>query len=48
MRRQYVHAIDLAPTVLEAIGVEAPAVIDGIEQRPLEGTGFAYSFARTQ
>jgi arylsulfatase len=45
VRRQYVHAIDLAPTVLEVIGLEAPAAIDGIEQRPLEGTSFAYTFA---
>jgi arylsulfatase len=43
-RRQYVHAIDILPTVLEAIGVEAPAVIDGIDQKPVEGTSFRYSF----
>ena len=44
-RRQYVHAIDLVPTVLEVIGVQPPAEIDGVPQRPLEGTSFAYSFA---
>ena len=43
LRRQYVHAIDVAPTVLEAAGVAAPAAIDGIAQRPIEGTSFAYS-----
>ena len=37
LRHQYVHAIDLAPTILDACGVEPPAVIDGHEQRPLEG-----------
>ena len=44
VRRQYVHAIDIAPTVLEAIGVAPPAVLGGVEQRPIEGTAFAYSF----
>jgi arylsulfatase A-like enzyme len=43
MRRQYVHAIDLAPTVLEAVGVEPPRELGGVEQRPLEGVSFAYA-----
>lgn len=41
VRRQYVHAIDIVPTVLEVLGVEAPPVLDGVEQRPVEGTSFA-------
>jgi arylsulfatase len=41
LRRQYVHAIDLVPTVLEAVGIEPPAVLGGIEQRPIEGVSFA-------
>jgi arylsulfatase A-like enzyme len=45
IRRQYVHVIDIAPTVLEAAGVDPPAVIDGVAQRPIEGTSFAYTFA---
>jgi arylsulfatase len=44
VRRQYVHAIDVAPTILEAIGVEAPRQLGGVEQRPLEGVSFAYTF----
>jgi arylsulfatase A-like enzyme len=44
MRRQFVHVIDVLPTVLEAIGIEPPAVVDGVEQRPIEGTSFAYTF----
>ena len=43
VRHQYVHAIDLAPTLLALVGVESPAVVDGIEQRPLEGASFAAS-----
>src|SRR5262245_14920500 len=44
VRRQYVHAIDLVPTILEVIGAEAPSALSGIEQRPLEGVSFAHSF----
>lgn len=43
-RRQYVHAVDVVPTVLEAIGVEMPTEVDGVAQRPLDGTSFAYTF----
>lgn len=43
VRRQYVHAIDVAPTVLEVIGVEPPAEIDGVAQQPIEGTSFAHT-----
>jgi arylsulfatase len=44
-RHQYVHAIDLLPTVLEAIGVEAPDTVAGVAQRPVEGTSFVFTFA---
>jgi arylsulfatase len=44
VRRQYVHAIDIVPTVLELIGVEAPAEIDGVAQSPIEGVSFAQTF----
>jgi arylsulfatase len=40
-RRQYVHAVDLAPTLLELVGVEPPAAIAGVTQTPLHGTSFA-------
>ena len=43
VRRQYVHAIDIVPTVLEAIGVEAPEVVAGVDQRPLDGRSFLAS-----
>jgi arylsulfatase len=44
IRSQFVHAIDLAPTVLEAIGIEAPDEVKGYSQSPIEGTSFAYTF----
>ncbi len=43
-RRQYVHAVDLAPTVLELLQLDAPRVIDHVQQRPLDGTGFSDTF----
>ncbi len=42
-RHQYVHAIDLMPTLLDLIGIEAPSTINGIEQSPIEGVSFAAS-----
>ena len=44
VRTQFHHVIDLAPTILEVLGVEAPASIKGIEQQPIEGTSLAYTF----
>jgi len=44
IRNQYHHIIDIAPTILAAAGVEAPAVIDGVEQIPFDGLPMNYSF----
>lgn len=45
VRSQYVHAIDLVPTVLDAIGIEAPSELAGVAQRELDGVGFTETFA---
>jgi arylsulfatase len=44
LREQFVHVIDVVPTILEAAGIGAPEQVDGIEQVPIEGTSFAYTF----
>src|SRR4029450_1144377 len=44
LREQFVHVIDVMPTILEAAGIRAPEVVDGIKQKPIEGTSFAYTF----
>ncbi|MGH9014840.1 MAG: arylsulfatase [Acidimicrobiia bacterium] len=44
VRSQYHHVVDVVPTVLEVVGVEAPAVLDGVPQLPIAGTSFAYTF----
>ncbi|MEY2470165.1 MAG: hypothetical protein QOF21_2863 [Actinomycetota bacterium] len=41
IRHQYVHAVDIAPTLLEVMGIDAPAEVDGVAQRPMDGTSFA-------
>jgi len=40
-RDQFVAAADVAPTIYELIGVEAPAVRNGLEQLPVTGRSFA-------
>ena len=44
LREQFVHVIDVVPTILEAAGIRAPEMVDGIKQAPIEGTSFAYTF----
>lgn len=41
---QFAHAVDMVPTVLEALGIEAPAVIRGVTQSPVQGNSFAQIF----
>ena len=45
MRGQFTHCIDIGPTVLEVVGIPEPHLVDGIEQQPMDGTSFAYTFA---
>jgi arylsulfatase len=44
LRSQFCHVIDLMPTILEAVGVEQPSMINGVKQRPIEGTSLVYTF----
>jgi arylsulfatase A-like enzyme len=44
VRTQYAHAIDMVPTVLEALGIEAPTAIRGVTQSPIEGVSLACTF----
>ena len=43
VRHQFAHAIDVVPTVLEIIGVEAPATIREVPQSTIDGVSFAYA-----
>jgi len=44
LREQFMHVIDVVPTILEVTGIPAPEYVDGIAQAPIEGTSFAYTF----
>ncbi|HXX88583.1 MAG TPA: arylsulfatase [Acidimicrobiales bacterium] len=41
LRRQYAHAIDVAPTVLDLVGIEAPTVLDHVPQSRIDGLNMA-------
>jgi arylsulfatase A-like enzyme len=44
IRTQFHHVVDIVPTILEATGIPAPEVVDGIKQKPIEGVSMAYTF----
>ena len=44
IRSQFHHVIDIVPTILEATGIKAPDVVDGIKQKPIEGVSMVYTF----
>jgi len=45
IRTQFGHVIDVAPTILEAIGLPQPTSVNGVPQMPIQGTSLVYSFA---
>ncbi|MBI1246325.1 sulfatase-like hydrolase/transferase [bacterium] len=44
IRDQFHHVIDIAPTILEAVGVEFPDTFNGVAQKPIEGVSMIYTF----
>ena len=45
LRSQFGHVNDVVPTILEAVGVAAPVEVNGVAQRPMDGTSLLYSFS---
>ena len=45
IRDQYHHVIDVMPTILDVVGVEAPQVHKGVPQQPVEGISMLPTFA---
>jgi len=41
IRDQFTHVVDVAPTILDLVEVEAPKLFNGIPQWPLDGASFA-------
>ncbi len=44
IRHQYIHAVDIVPTLYELLGIEPPDVLKGYTQSPIEGESFKASF----
>lgn len=44
IRTQFHHVIDIVPTILEAVDVPQPVMVNGIAQRPIEGVSMAYTW----
>jgi arylsulfatase A-like enzyme len=44
IRPQFHHIIDIVPTILEAAGIQAPDMVSGIKQKPIEGVSMSYTF----
>jgi arylsulfatase len=48
LRQQFMHVIDVVPTLYEVIGITPPTELSGIPQKPIEGISFAYTFDDAQ
>ncbi len=44
IRTQFHHMIDIVPTILEAAGIPAPVMVNGIAQKPIEGVSMDYTW----
>jgi arylsulfatase len=44
VRQQFCHAIDMVPTVLDALGIEPPTQVRGVSQSPIQGFSLKSSF----
>jgi arylsulfatase A-like enzyme len=44
LRSQFTHTIDVVPTIYEACGITAPRDLNGVQQKPIEGSSFANTF----
>jgi arylsulfatase A-like enzyme len=44
LRSQFCHVIDIVPTIYEAVKIPPPTMLDGVEQKPLEGMSLVYTF----
>lgn len=44
LRSQFHYVTDIVPTILDAAGVQAPAVLNGVQQMPIDGISMAYTY----
>jgi arylsulfatase len=44
LRSQFCHVTDITPTILDVVGIKPPQIVNGVEQKPIDGMSFAYTF----
>lgn len=44
LRTQFLHTIDIVPTLYDAIGITPPVELNGVVQKPMDGVSFVSSF----
>lgn len=44
LREQFLHTIDIVPTLYEVCGITPPTELNGVHQKPIEGISFAFTF----
>lgn len=44
VRSQYTHVSDIFPTILQAVGMKAPEMVDGVDQISINGISLVYTF----
>lgn len=45
VRKQFCHAVDITPTILDIVGIETPGVVGGVPQMPVHGVSLKAAFA---
>ena len=43
LRSQFLHTIDIVPTLYELCDITAPTELNGVQQKPIEGISFAFT-----
>lgn len=44
LRDQFLHVVDVTPTILDVVGIDPPSEVNDIWQKPMEGASFANTF----
>jgi arylsulfatase A-like enzyme len=48
IRSQFAHLNDVLPTILDASKIPAPKVVDGVEQKPMDGVSLVSTFSSSK